>query len=78
MKWNHVQLASKCVLTTGNEGNVEELQKAKYEGILVDFDNAPDPILMLDALRRSPSNRNAVSFGVATKADDRRQAQEKA
>jgi CheY-like chemotaxis protein len=62
--------------TAGNEGIIEELQKAKYEGILVDFDTAPDPTLMLDALRRSPSNRNAVAFAVATKADHRRQAQE--
>jgi len=29
--------------TAGNEGIIEELQKAKYEGIPVDFDTAPDP-----------------------------------
>ena len=62
--------------TAGKEGIIEELQKAKYEGILVDFDTAPDPTLMLNALRRNPSNRNAVAFAVATKADDRRQALE--
>ena len=62
--------------TAGNDGIVEELQKAKYEGILVDFDTAPDPTPMLDALRRNPSNRNAVAFAVATKADDRREALE--
>ena len=62
--------------TAGNEGIIEELQKAKYEGILVDFDTAPDPTLMLDALRRNPSNRNAVTFALATKADDRREALE--
>jgi hypothetical protein len=62
--------------TAGSEGIIEELQKAKYEGSLVDFDIAPDPTLMLDALRRNPSNRNAVAFGVATKANDRRQTLE--
>lgn len=60
----------------GNDGIVEELGRAKYEGVLVDFDTAPDPIAMLNAVRRSPSNRNAVAFAVATKADDRRQALE--
>lgn len=60
--------------TAGNDGIVEELGRAKHEGVLVDFDTAPDPILMLNALQRSPSNRNAVAFAVATKADDRRQA----
>ena len=60
----------------GNEGIIEELQKAKYEGIVVDFDIAPDPTLMLNALRRHLSNRNVVAFAVATKADDRQQALE--
>ena len=60
----------------GNEGFIEELQKAKYEGIVVDFDIAPDPTLMLNALRRHLSNRNVVAFAVATKADDRQQALE--
>lgn len=60
----------------GNDGIVEELGRAKYEGVFVDFDTAPDPIPMLNALRRSPSNRTAVAFAVATKADDRRQALE--
>ena len=58
----------------GNDGIVEELGRAKFEGILVDFDTAPNPIQMLNALRRSPSNRNAVALAVATKADDERQA----
>lgn len=62
--------------TAGNNGIVEELGKAKYEGVLVDFDTAPDPILMLNALRRSPANRNAVAFVVATKSDNRRRALE--
>ena len=62
--------------TAGNDGIVEELGRAKFEGILVDFDTAPNPIQMLNALRRSPSNRNAVALAVATKADDQRQALE--
>ena len=42
----------------------------------MDFDSTSDPILMLNALRRSPSNRDAVALAVATKADDQRQALE--
>lgn len=62
--------------TAGSDGIIEELRRAKYEGVLVDFDSTSDPILMLNALRRSPSNRNAVAVAVATKADDQRQALE--
>ena len=62
--------------TAGNDGIVEELSRVKYEGVLVDFDATPDPILMLNVLRRSPSNRNAVALAVATKADHQRQALE--
>jgi CheY-like chemotaxis protein len=62
--------------TAGDDGIVEELGQAKYEGVLVDFDRTPDPIPMLNALRRSPSNRNAVALAVATKAEHQRQALE--
>lgn len=62
--------------TAGNDGMIEELERVKYEGVLVDFDRTPDPVLMLNAVRRSPSNRNAIAFAVATNADDQQQALE--
>lgn len=58
----------------GNDGIPEELGHAKFEGVLVDFDTVCNLTSTLAAIRRSPANRNAVTFAVATKADDRRQA----
>ena len=60
--------------TAGSNGFPEELSQTKYEGVLVDFDAVLNPLLVIAAVRRSPSNRNAVIFAVATKEDDRRLA----
>lgn len=51
----------------------EELHRAKYEAVLIDFDLMRDPVAMLNDVRQSPSNRNAVIFGV-TDANHRQQA----
>lgn len=51
----------------------EELHRAKYEAVLIDFDFMHDPVAMLNDMRQSLSNRNAVVFGV-TDANHRQQA----
>jgi DNA-binding response OmpR family regulator len=51
-----------------------ELNRAKYEAVLIDFDIVLNPVRIVNAVRQSPSNRNAVIFAVATEASDRRQA----
>lgn len=58
----------------GSNGAPEELNHAKFEGVLVDFDALPNPLGMLKAVRQSPANRNAVTMALATNAEDRQQA----
>lgn len=52
----------------------EELTGAKYEAVLIDFDSIPNPLVMLDAVRHSPSNRNALIFALSTEPGQGRQA----
>jgi len=58
-------------VTLGGGRLPEELGQAKYEGVLIDFDRATNPLAILTAVRKSPSNRNSVIFAVATQAEDR-------
>jgi len=52
---------------SGGEGSdFPEFGREKYEAIVVDFDCVRDAGPTLTAFRRSPSNRNAVVFAVAT------------
>jgi DNA-binding response OmpR family regulator len=57
--------------TLGGGRLPEELGQAKYEGVLIDFDGATNPLAILTTVRQSPSNRNSVIFAVATQAEDR-------
>lgn len=52
----------------------EELARAKYEAVLIDFDLMPNPLAMLGSVRQSPANRNAVILAVTTEAGHGRQA----
>src|SRR2546427_6442601 len=52
---------------SGKTGGVpEELGRAKYEAVLVDFDTVPETLAILASVRESPANRNALVFAVAT------------
>ena len=60
---------------SGKTGGVpEELGRAKYEAVLVDFDTVPETLAILASVRESPANRNAVVFAVATDSAHRQQA----
>jgi len=52
--------------SAGPNGVPEELGRAKYEAVLLDFDTVSEAQLILAGVRESPANRNAVIFGVAT------------
>src|SRR5260370_32110245 len=55
-------------------GVPEELGRAKYEAVLVDFDIVPETLAILASVRESPANRNAQVFAVATDIGHRQQA----
>ena len=57
-------------------GVPEELGRAKYEAVLVDFDKVPETLSILARVRESPANRNAVVFAVASNSEHRQQALE--
>src|SRR5579864_3728245 len=44
----------------------EQLNRAKYEGVVLDFDTITDARPVLASVRQSRSNQNAVLFAVAT------------
>src|SRR6266498_3284279 len=56
------------------DGVPEELEQAKYEAILVDFDIVPETMTILTGVRESRGNRNALVFAVATDTSHRHQA----
>jgi DNA-binding response OmpR family regulator len=56
------------------DGVPEELGRAKYEAVLVDFDMVPETLTILSGVRESRGNRNALVFAVATDTAHRHQA----
>jgi PilZ domain len=62
--------------TARKEGIPEELTRAKYEAILLDFDTIPEAMAILSTVRESPANKNAVVFAVATDVPQGRKALE--
>src|SRR6266496_1892850 len=51
-----------------------QLGSAKYEGLVLDFDTVPAAIPVLDSMRKSRPNKDAVVFAVATALDNRDRA----
>jgi CheY-like chemotaxis protein len=51
---------------TGTNSIHDELQRTKYEAVLIDFDKIPDASTILVALRRSPAAKTSVIFAVAS------------
>lgn len=56
------------------DGVPEELSRAKYEAVLLDFDSLPDTPSILAALRDSPANCSALIFAVGSDITHRYQA----
>src|ERR1700690_260576 len=52
----------------------EELDQAKYEAVLVDFDTVPKTPAIMGGIRESRGNRTALVFAVATDTAHRHQA----
>src|SRR5581483_6346532 len=48
----------------------EQLSRAKYEGVLLDFDTIADARPVLARVRESCSNKNAIVFAVATEVGE--------
>ena len=44
----------------------EQIGRAKYQGVVLDFDTVSDARPALASVRESPSNKNAIVFAVAT------------
>lgn len=52
-------------------GLPHELQRTKYEAVLLDFDKVPDAGNILATLRESPSSKTSVIFALVTDAQKR-------
>jgi DNA-binding response OmpR family regulator len=63
------------VQTSTSVGEIpEELAGTKYEALFLDFDTVTETAPILDIVRGSPSNKNALIFAVATGAVQKREA----
>jgi len=63
--------------SSNNNGGVpEELSLFKYEALVIDFETVPQTVTILERLRHSPANRNAVVFAVVGSADTRQRARD--
>lgn len=60
------ELGIEAHTSSGSETAAEELSRAKYEGVLLDFDTVVDPCPVLAQVRQSRSNKNAIVLAVAT------------
>jgi DNA-binding response OmpR family regulator len=58
----------------GEKATFPEFGREKYEALVIDFDCVHDAGLGLAAFRRSPSNKNAVVFAVATESYEKKLA----
>jgi DNA-binding response OmpR family regulator len=52
----------------------QQLSNVRYEGLVLDFDTVPAAISVLESVRNSRPNKDAVVFAVATGADRRDRA----
>ncbi len=62
--------------SANTDSAVKELQLAKYEALVLDFDTIPETLSILRGVHESPSSKNALVFAVATSAAGRQQALE--
>jgi hypothetical protein len=62
--------------SNNNGGVLEELSLSKYEAVVIDFETVPQTVTILETLRQSPANRNAVVFAVVGNADTRQRARD--
>jgi hypothetical protein len=60
------ELGIEAHTSSGSESAAEELSRAKYEGVLLDFDTVVDASPVLAKVRQSRSNKNAIVLAVAT------------
>jgi DNA-binding response OmpR family regulator len=57
-----------------SDGFSRQLSSVKYEGLVLDFDTVPAAIPVLNSVRESRPNKDAVVFAVATGANKRDRA----
>ena len=53
---------------------VDELDRTKYEALVLDFDMSSDTPAILDRARANPANRNAVVFAIVNGKAHRQEA----
>ncbi len=62
--------------SANTDSAVKELQLAKYEALVLDFDTIPETLSILRDVHESSSSKNALVFAVATSAAERQRALE--
>jgi len=62
--------------SNNNGGVLEELSLSKYEALVIDFETVPQTVRILESLRQSPANRNAVVFAVVASGETRQRARD--
>ena len=60
--------------THSSQQAAEQLNRAKYQGLVLDFDTVPDARPFIAMARASRSNKNAVVFAIATNISNTDQA----
>jgi CheY-like chemotaxis protein len=61
-------------VNTGTAAVVDELDRTKFEALVLDFDKIQDSPGILERARANPANKSAVVFAVASDAEHRQQA----
>jgi DNA-binding response OmpR family regulator len=65
------ELGIEAQSSSSTNGIPEELQRAKYEAVLLDFDRVPDASDILVRLRETPSSKTTVIFALVSDSKQR-------
>jgi len=65
------ELGIEAQSSSSTDGMPDELKRAKYEAILLDFDRVPDASDILASLRENPSSKTTVIFALVSDAKQR-------
>ncbi len=60
--------------THDSQRTSEQLNRARYEGLVLDFDTVPDAREFIDIARATRSNKNSIVFAIATNLSHMEQA----
>lgn len=60
-----------CEICADSRSALKRLCKAKYEGVVIDYQAGPDTSVVLDAIHNSTSHHSAITFGVVESPQNR-------